>query len=442
MPAVVAMTTAKLDACIAAAADPETAANRLADMRQDAGLRRIIDRLPDNTLRYLIHLISFSRFLYHFICRHPEALSLLGQEAGLDEIREEAGDVEALRLFKYRELLKITWMDITDCDYRKILALLSSLADHTVNRVLRASVNAEHRDFIEHEFCVFALGKLGAEELNYSSDIDLIFVNANPEESRYGIYDQQEIAQNTIRRFNNTLEQKGREGFLYRVDLKLRPWGNSGPLFMAIDETENYYEASSDAWERFAWLRGRPVAGAMDLGQELLQRLNPYIYMRSLSTEDLRKFVDIKNEMTRVRNRRGHWNVKVGQGGIRDLEFFIQVLQIVNAANHKELQTTNTLATLAGLKQAGLVTDREVQEITHSYLFLRRLENHLQMMDEQQVHELPDNEQQRLVIARSLDITGGINDEILDNFETQLFTSRSIAQSYFERILPEERPGI
>jgi glutamate-ammonia-ligase adenylyltransferase len=164
--------------------------------------------------------------------------------------------------------------------------------------------------------------------------------------------------------------------------------------------------------------------------------------MRSLSTEDLRKFVDIKNEMTRVRNRRGHWNVKVGQGGIRDLEFFIQVLQIVNAANHKELQTTNTLATLAGLKQAGLVTDREVQEITHSYLFLRRLENHLQMMDEQQVHELPDNEQQRLVIARSLDITGGVNDEILDNFETQLFTSRSIAQSYFERILPEERPGI
>lgn len=437
------MTYDKLDAHIAAAADPETAANRFADMRQDAELRHVIDRLPDDILRYLIHLISFSRFLYHFICRHPETLSLLGQEAGLDEIREEAGDVEALRLFKYRELLKITWMDMIEGgDYRKILTLLSSLADHTITRVLRASVSAEHRDFIEHEFCVFALGKLGAEELNYSSDIDLIFVNSNPEESRYGIYDQQEIAQNTIRRFNNTLEQKSREGFLYRVDMKLRPWGNSGPLFMAIDETENYYEASSDAWERFAWLRGRPVAGAMDLGQDLLQRLNPYIYMRSLSTEDLRRFIVIKNEMTRVRNRRGHWNVKVGQGGIRDLEFFIQVLQIVNASNHKELQTTNTLAALEGLRAAGLVTDREAQEITHSYLFLRRLENHLQMVDERQIHELPDNEKERLVIARSLNIPGAVNDEILDNFETQLFTSRSIAQSYFERILPEERSGL
>jgi glutamate-ammonia-ligase adenylyltransferase len=437
------MTYDKLDAHIAAAADPETAANRFADMRQDAELRHVIDRLPDDILRYLIHLISFSRFLYHFICRHPETLSLLGQEADLDEIREEAGDVEALRLFKYRELLKITWMDMIESgDYRRILTLLSSLADHTVTRVLRASVSAEHRDFIEHEFCVFALGKLGAEELNYSSDIDLIFVNANPEESRYGIHDHQEIAQNTIRRFNNTLEQKSREGFLYRVDMKLRPWGNSGPLFMAIDETENYYEASSDAWERFAWLRGRPVAGAMHLGRDLLQRLNPYIYMRSLSTEDLRRFIDIKNEMTRVRNRRGHWNVKVGQGGIRDLEFFIQVLQIVNASNHKELQTTNTLAALEGLRAAGLVTDREAQEITHSYLFLRRLENHLQMVDERQIHELPDNEKERLVIARSLNIPGAVNDEILDNFETQLFTSRSIAQSYFERILPEERSGL
>ena len=436
------MAADKLEGYIAAAADPDMAANRLADMRQDVELRHIIDRLPDDILRQLLHLISFSRFLHHFICRHPETLSLLGQEAGLAEIGEEAGDIEALRLFKYRELLKITWMDITGaCDYRKILALLSRLADHAVNRVLMASVKAEHREFIEHEFCVFALGKLGAEELNYSSDIDLIFVSANPDESRYSIYDLQEIAQDTIRRFNHTLEQKGQEGFLYRVDLKLRPWGNSGPLFMAIDETENYYEASSDAWERFAWLRGRPVAGAMELGRDLLQRLNPFIYLRSLSTEDLRNFVDIKNEMTRVRNRRGHWNVKVGQGGIRDLEFFVQVLQIVNASSHVELQTTNTLAALEGLRLAGFVTDREAMEITHSYLFLRRLENHLQMVDERQVHELPDNEGQRLVIARSLSIPGAVNDEILDNFETQLFASRSIAQGYFERILPEAGSG-
>ncbi|MEJ2760008.1 MAG: hypothetical protein P8126_00325 [Gammaproteobacteria bacterium] len=143
--------------------------------------------------------------------------------------------------------------------------------------------------------------------------------------------------------------------------------------------------------------------------------------------------------MTRIRNRRGHWNVKVGEGGIRDLEFFVQMLQIVNASNYEALQTTNTLKALNGLRQAGLITDREAGEITHSYLFLRRLENHLQMRDEQQVHELPDDEDQRLIIARSLRTPGYSDDEILDNFENQLFTSRTIARSYFERILPEGR---
>ena len=435
------MSSGVLDRCIAAAANPEAAANRVADMHQDAGLRTALEDLPQDTLCKLVHLISFSRFLYYFICRHPDCLALLGQEPAAAHARGNT-DLESLRLFKYRELLKITWLDISGgVAYGKILDWLTGLADYSINGVLRASVPEDRQHFIEREFCVFALGKLGAQELNFSSDIDLVFVSGNPENSAYDIYDLQELAQNTIRRFNRSLEEKGKEGFLYRVDLKLRPWGNSGPLFMALDETENYYEASSDAWERFAWLRGRPVAGALDLGRELLRRLDPFIYLRSLSTGDLQRFVDIKNEMTRVRNRRGHWNVKVGEGGIRDLEFFVQVLQIVNAANHEALRTTNTLQALRGLQQAGLVSEREAQEIIHSYLFLRRLENHLQMMDEQQVHELPDDEQQRLVIARSMDNSGGTDDEVLDNFENRLFASRTIAQGYFERVLPQAGAG-
>lgn len=432
-----------LDRHIAAAADPAVAANRLDDLRRDAELREGLDALPDAVLGRLVHLVSFSRFLHHFISRHPEVLTLLGRpscfEAG---VCGEPRDLDALRLFKYRELLKITWMDLEESGgYERVLALLSRLAEFAVERVLRTSIEAGQQEFIERELCVFALGKLGAGELNYSSDIDLIFVSANAEESRHGIHELQQLAQDTIRRFNRTLEDTGPEGFLYRVDLKLRPWGKSGPLFMTVDETENYYEASSDAWERFAWLRGRPIAGAMALGRDLKQRLAPFIYRRSLSTEDLHKFVEIKNEMARVRNRRGHWNVKVGQGGIRDLEFFIQILQIVNASQHESLQTTNTLEALQGLRSAGFVTESETVEITHSYLFLRRLENHLQMMDERQVHELPDEERQRLVIARSLNIPGDSDDEILDTFENRLFTSRSIAQGYFERILPAGMNG-
>jgi len=158
--------------------------------------------------------------------------------------------------------------------------------------------------------------------------------------------------------------------------------------------------------------------------------------MRSLSTDDLDRFLQIKHDMSKARKRRGHWNVKVGEGGIRDIEFFVQMLQIVNAADHDVLQKTNTIEVLAGLTSSGLLTGVEEKELLHSYLFLRRLENRLQMVDERQTHELPDSQKERTKIARSLRIEGESNDEILDIFENELFVNQSIAKKYFERVLP------
>lgn len=234
------------------------------------------------------------------------------------------------------------------------------------------------------------------------------------------------------------MEETTAEGFLYRVDLKLRPWGNSGPLCMTLDATEHYYEASSEAWERFAWLRSRVVAGSRAIGNELQQRMKPFVFIRSLSTDDLDRFIQIKQDMSKARKRRGHWNVKVGEGGIRDIEFFAQMLQIVNAAEHEELQKTNTLSVLSGLASSGLLSETEEKELVNSYLFLRRLENRLQMIDERQTHELPDARKERLKLARSLRIAGNSNEEILNNFENELFVNQSIAKMYFERILPQQ----
>ena len=239
-----------------------------------------------------------------------------------------------------------------------------------------------------------------------------------------------------LRGFTRLLEQHTEDGFLYRVDLNLRPWGRSGPLFMAIDDMEHYYEASSDAWERFAWLRARPVAGAIALGEELRQRLGPFMYRRSLSTDDLEKIVGMKHELSRTRQRRGSWNVKLGDGGIRDIEFFIQTLQLVNAARHPVLQQTNTLATLEGLEAGRLVPATDAAAAAGSYLFLRRLENRLQMLDEQQTHELPDDPAVRRMLARSLGIDGG--PDVLDRFEAELLTHRAVARGCFERILPAD----
>jgi [glutamine synthetase] adenylyltransferase / [glutamine synthetase]-adenylyl-L-tyrosine phosphorylase len=286
---------------------------------------------------------------------------------------------------------------------------------------------------------VFGLGKLGAAELNFSSDLDLIFVSANGAEGDIGEF--QKYLLDGLRRFSRLMDEKNEEGFLYRIDLNLRPWGRSGPLFMALDDTEHYYEASSDAWERIAWLRARPVAGSMAIGAELVQRLRPFIYRRSLGSEDLDRFIFIKNEMTNARRRRGQWNVKVGEGGIRDIEFFVQLLQLVNAARHPVLRSTSTLLALSGLVECGLVPAEEARDMRAAYLFLRRLENRLQMIDEQQTHELPEDPPRRLLLARSLGLPGVSDDERLEAFETELLVNRSVARRAFERILPAAGGG-
>jgi glutamate-ammonia-ligase adenylyltransferase len=420
-------------------ADPATAENRFERLLEDETIRDTISCCPETVVRDILGIISISRFLFHFLCRHPSAIRQFTRPFASDTPVPAINSFDELRIYKYRQLLDITWMDISaNVAYDNVLSALSRLADTVVNRTFSLALTPSDQAIFEKYFCTFALGKLGACELNYSSDIDLIFVCANPADVPLEVHEFQRILQDGIRLVSGQLEQRTVDGFLYRVDLKLRPWGNSGPLVMTIDETENYYAASTEAWERFAWLRARAISGAMTLGADLKNRLHPFVYKRSLSSEDLDRFIEIKNEMFRARRKKGYWNVKVGEGGIRDIEFFIQMLQLVNAASIPSLQVTGTMNVLAGLQNHGLVSETELREIEHSYMFLRRLENRLQMIDEQQTHELPDDPRLRTIIARSIGISGKTDSEILDNFESELFANRTIAQGYFERILPQK----
>ena len=420
---------------LAAAPDPRAAGDRLEQLREDAEARRILDSLAPESLRAVVNLISISRFLFHFVCRHPAAMTIIGSGAPILPPAPRVIDPDLLLETKYRELLRIAAVDLEARQpYEQVLQDLSDLAVRTVRAALELAglggALGKPRDAV----CIFALGKLGAEELNFSSDLDLIYVSANGTDGEIEVFQKQLM--DGLLRFSRLLEERSEKGFLYRVDLNLRPWGRSGPLFMALDDTEHYYEASSDAWERIAWLRARPVAGAMALGVDLLQRLQPFIYRRSLSSEDLDRFVSIKNDMASARRRRGHWNVKVGEGGIRDVEFFVQILQLVNAARHPRLKSTSTLRSLSGLAECGLVPADDARDMRAAYLFLRRLENRLQMIDEQQTHELPEDAAHRLLLARSLGLPGHSDDEFLEMFETELLVNRSVAQNAFERILP------
>ena len=425
---------------IAAAPDPEVAALRFDRMREDDALRKELNLLPLDRAADFVNIIGYSTFLFNYICRNPQTIRLLGEPCEImPEQLDGIQDPEALRRFKYEQLLKITWMDVSGrYSYEVILNRLSLLADYILRKAFSFCFSADDKNDLGEYISIFALGKLGADELNYSSDVDLIIACSNHDETG-GLksHELQGALTKGLRQFTRMLEQTTHSGFLYRVDLKLRPWGKSGPLFLSVDETENYYQASTEAWERLAWLRARCVAGNEELGQELLNRLRPFVFIRSMSSADLERFVAIKGDMASIRARSGQWHVKLGRGGIRDIEFFVQILQLVSAAKHAELRTTNTLAVLESLRKLNFIGQQEEQEIRAAYLFLRRLENRLQMVDEKQVHALPDDAAGRIRVARSLNMEGGSDDEILASFEQCLNDNREIAEKYFEKILPE-----
>jgi len=316
---------------------------------------------------------------------------------------------------------------------------LSQLAENVIVRCLQlVTIRHKHPSHQKEpaQFCVFAMGKLGARELNYSSDVDLIFVCDGDDDLRRDAHAFQEEVTEQIRRFNQAMEETTENGFLYRVDLKLRPWGRSGALVLSVDQTEHYYEASTEAWERFAWLRARIIAGNSALGEDLLERLQPFIYLRTLGSDDLQRFIEIKGQMAQQRRQQGSWNVKLGEGGIRDIEFFIQMLQAVNASARPRLKTTNTMDALQELVQGGFVASEDGRMIHDAYLFLRRLENRLQMIDEQQTHQLPDQIEQRTKIACSLGFGPAREARTVEEFDRALEQHRKISLACFERILP------
>lgn len=418
--------------------NPQLANLRLERLLQEDPVCNFLQENSADLARVFIHIIAVSNFLFHYLCREPEAVGLIGSEQSELSNIEKVSDIEGLRLLKYRELLRITALDLDNkIPYEPILLALSELADKVLIKMLGLIEADGDIKWAGREvpYALFAMGKLGAQELNYSSDVDLIFVCANKEDINGDINEYHSAVVQRIRYFIRYLEEIKSTGFLYRVDLNLRPWGRSAPLVMPIDDTEHYYEASTEAWERFAWLRARFIAGSESLGIDMLERLRPYRYRKTLGLDDLERFIGIKEEMAVIRRKEGSWNVKMGEGGIRDIEFFIQVLQIVNARLHPELQQTNTLTLLVCMVEIGLVDADEAKKIRESYLFLRRLENHLQMIDESQVHDLPDDEVKRLVIARSLGFANIDSGVTLENFDQYLSQQRNVARECFDKIL-------
>lgn len=426
-----------------AAADPDLALNNLERLFWVAPADRLKTLLAAAaTRRQLLTILGASPFLTALLCRHPDHLAGLFGPAGLSVAKDEAGMLaelrrtvpdgsdfaalqQGLRRFKAREVLRIGGRDLCGlAELEEVTAELSDLAAAALQRaceICEALLQAEHGlplldssagDFAAAEFTVFGMGKFGGRELNFSSDIDLIYFYTSDHGQTAGVAGPDGTARNRIplHRYyvrlsdlvTKAVGQATDDGFVFRVDLRLRPEGDSGEMANSLAAAETYYESWGQSWERTAMLKARPVAGSKTLGEHLLQRLEPFIYRRHLDyamIEDI-KIMKQKIDHSLARGREGGQNLKLGQGGIREIEFFIQALQLIYAGKNPRLRERNSLKALELLCAEGLVKPAERDQLAAAYRFLRTVEHRIQVVQERQTHTLPNRPEELLSLAR------------------------------------------
>ncbi|MBX3443715.1 MAG: glutamine synthetase adenylyltransferase [Planctomyces sp.] len=413
-------------------------------------LERFIQAVPDRAdmFRYLaenpraveilFRLFVGSQFLTEILLRNPQYLARLTQHKRLAEFKSrpqfiqeaqeasrEAADAAAcmndLRRCQQWELLRLAACDTFGLmDLKSVTLQLALLADSLVHCVLDRC--RHDLKLAAEDFAVLGFGKLGGEELNYSSDIDLVFVCRTGADQYWG------LGQKLI----NGIAEPTSAGFLYRVDMRLRPWGRSGPLVSTIDAYVEYMKKHGRLWEKQALLKARVIAGNQEVGAEVLARLEPFIY--DVDREAARNNVaDMKRRIEEHLEKKGRaWGeVKGGQGSIRDVEFVTQYLQLAHGSQMPEVRSFNTLDALVRLAEFDLVRADEFRQLSSGYVFLRTIEHALQLMHNKQEHALPESTRELAYLARRLDYPGA--DEFLSHYGQHCRAIRSIYEKYILR---------
>ncbi len=331
----------------------------------------------------------------------------------LDGVASEAELARLLRRFRQRELVRIAWRDLSGwASLDETLSELSALAQVIVGAAvefLHETLRLRYgqpRDATGAAvgFTVLGMGKLGGGELNFSSDIDLIFAysGAGRTDGERAL-DNDDYFRRLARRLIRVLDEPTEDGFVYRVDTRLRPFGDSGPLVMSFGAMEDYYQFHGRDWERYALIKARPVAGDCSAGHRLLRMLRPFIYRRYLDYNTFEALRGMKRLIEQQVARKGlEQNIKLGAGGIREVEFIAQAFQLVRAGHEPRLQNCALRPVLALLGEFDLLPPHVVSGLRAAYEFLRRVENRLQEVNDQQTHDLPRGDEARALLAWSL----------------------------------------
>ena len=392
-------------------------------------------------LRGLVGIFASSHFLSSILWRDPQLAFWLRDEAlyappatpddleaqlsvMLGGQEDEAQMAAVLRRFTQRHLLRLGARDLNRlADVDETTAGLAALADCVLQVGVRACqdwLTALHGEPVYTDdsgieqpcrFCVIGMGKLGGGELNFSSDIDLIYVYTSYQGQTRGIVrngervgriSNHEYFVALARRLTTLIGGQGAAGQIFRVDLRLRPDGTQGQLALALLAYEAYYARFGQAWEKMALIKARPVAGDADLGREFMDLIQPFVYQRHLDAQGVEQLRSMKrqidSQMADKNESRTH--VKLGRGGIREVEFLIQLPQLLFGGRRPQLQERNSLRALGKLRDAGLLGVESEALLRDTYCYLRRLEHLLQMEQGSQTHTLPRNEESRQRLAR------------------------------------------
>ncbi len=421
-------------------------------------------------LRTLLILLGSSQYLSDLMVREPatfywliessERLSDLCErpyydheiEVALHPFESIELQCDALRRFSRREFLRIGAADLTgERPIHRVADELSDLADAVLERVITLCVGELAQRYghprLENgspaEFVVIGLGKLGGQELNFSSDIDLMFVYSGdgdtaPEEEGSRSVTNQEYFTRLSERIIQILTEPSGEGFLYRVDMRLRPDGAAGALTMPINGYEAYYTRRGDLWERQMLIKARVAAGSQKLGDRFLKMIGPFAFPGFIDGTPVEEIHRIKQRIEGRIGKKGEaeTHLKLRSGGIRDIEFVVQCLQLIVGQVHEQVRSGHTLEAIQQLRQVGALSDAQAYALSEAYLFFRRLEHRLQMRSGLSDYTLPETEAAQLIMALSMGL------DSVESYRDHLEGHLGAVQAIYNEVFSEgEDPG-
>jgi len=385
-------------------------------------------------LKEVKQVFTFSDFVAASCTRNPEMISRLIESGDLYQhyssgsysdklkislagIKKDLALERTLRLVRAREMVRIAWRDLTGlANLPETMSNLSALADACIDHTLAILYDRLCTEFgiptglsnLPLRLIVIGMGKLGGYELNFSSDVDLIFAFSEQGKTRQGAksISNEEFFLKLCRQLIKILGRVTSDGFVFRVDTRLRPFGEGGPLCMSFDSMEQYYQRQGREWERYAWIKARAVAGDIEAGKKLLEKLKPFIYRRYLDYGAFESLRDMKKKISlEVKRKRMKEDIKLGPGGIREIEFFGQIFQLIRGGVVPALQERRIERVIKILAEEGYFPQNVCDELLQAYDFLRKVEHRLQEFNDQQTHKIPSDlvDRERLAVSMGFD---------------------------------------